>query len=181
MLRRLVVCLLLLSSAFCAFAQKHDETALSDAEVEEIREAAIDPAARISVFQKALEARINRIEEILKKPKAPGATEDIHDYMEQFRAIADELDDNLDDYQPKHPDLRKILPKLLAATERWMTILKTPQDNAAYTLARKLALEAAQDLHDSAKEMIDDQAEWWKTHKPPQKKGEAPEPIVVPR
>ncbi|WP_263409468.1 hypothetical protein [Terriglobus tenax] len=180
MLRR-VVCLFLLASACCAVAQRRAPSALSDAEVEEIREAAIDPAIRITVFQKALEARINRIEELIKKPKAPGQAEDIHDYMEQFTSIADELDDNLDDYEPKHPDLRKVLPKLLAATERWATVLKTPPDHTAYTLTRKLALEATQDLHDSAREMIDGQTEWWKTHKVPEKRDAPPEPIVVPR
>ena len=114
---------------------------MSDAEVEQLRESAYVPADRIAVFIEFLDTRAKRIQEIVAKPRRPGREDDLHDLLEQFTAITDELNDNLDDYAPRHADLRKQLPKLLQATDRWSTALRTPADNETYNVSRSLALE----------------------------------------
>ena len=81
------------------------------------------------------EVRDKAIQELFAHPRKPGREQDTHDLLEQFTAIADELDDNLDDYGPHHRDIRKALPKLVEATERWSSNLKTPPDNETYNLA----------------------------------------------
>ena len=89
-------------------------------------------------------------------------------------AIADELNDNLEEYAPKHRDLRKVLPKLLEATERWSSNLKSPPDDEAYNVSRRLALEAVHDLHDQATQMIEEQKAWFLAHPPPKENKNAP-------
>jgi hypothetical protein len=99
-------------------------------------------------------------------PRRPGREQDTHDLLEQFTSIADELDDNLDDYGPHHRDVRKALPKLVEATERWATAIKSPPDNETYNVSRKLALEAIRDIRESATQLAEDQKTWFAAHPP---------------
>src|SRR5271168_3243395 len=165
MLRRLSFALLLLSLALPLHAQSQ-EAALSDGEVEQLREAAYYPSDRVLVFIKLLDERNKAIQDLFAHPRKPGREQDTHDLLEQFTDIADELNDNLDDYGPNHRDIRKALPKLLDATERWSSNLKQPPENQAYDLARKLALEAIRDIREEATHLIEEQKAWFLAHPP---------------
>ena len=155
-----------------------DESALSNAEVEKIREARLVPADCIELFVKFLDLRIEEVNNLYAKPRRPGREEDTRDLIQQFTSIADELGDNLDDYGPRHADLRKILPKLLEGTERWSSALKSVPENSVYSVDRKLALESIRDLRESTAQMVTDQEAWFKAH-PPEKKKRQQEPGPV--
>jgi hypothetical protein len=143
------------------------EPALSDAEIEQIREARYVPADVVMSFTRFLDLRSREVAEMYTKPRRPGREQDTHDLMAQFTSIADELNDNLDDFGPRHSDIRKALPKLLIATERWATELKSPPDDDAYSVSRKIALESIRDIRESVTELMADQAAWFKAHPPP--------------
>ena len=161
-------------------AQLHP-SALSDAEIEQIREARYVPSDCILLFVKFLDLRTKEIDDLYAKPRRPGREQDTHDLIEQFTSIADELDDNLDDYGPRHADLRKALPKLLDATERWATAIKSPPEDEAYSVSRKIALESIRDLRESTTELTSEQAAWFKAHPPGKQKDQQPGPIDIPR
>ena len=146
---------------------QHRSSALSEGEVEKLRDAAYVPTDRVMVFITLIDGRTKRLTDLYAHARRPGREEDTHDLLEQVTAIADELDDNLDDYAHRHQDIRKALPKLLQASERWSTELKTPPDNEAYSVSRKLALEAIQDIRDTATKLIEDQKAWFLAHPPP--------------
>jgi len=173
MLRRLSFALLLLPFALSLHAQRTD-TALSEGEVEQLRESAYYPTDRVLLFIKLLDTRNKSIQDLFARPRKPGREQDAHDLLEQFTAIADELNDNLDDYGPRHRDIRKVLPKLVEATERWSSNLKSPPDDEAYNVSRRLALEAVHDLHDQATQMIEEQKAWFLAHPPPKENKNAP-------
>lgn len=158
-----ILCLSALLAVPCLHAQQKS-SALSDGEVEQLREAAYIPNDRIAVFVKFLDARSKLILDLTAKPRRPGREDDLHDLFEQFNSIADELNDNLDDYGPRHRDLRKELPKLVEATERWSTALRTPPDSEPYNLARKLALESVRDVREEATRLIEDQRTYFAAH-----------------
>ena len=153
-------------------AQAH-ESALSDGEVEKLRDTAYYPPERVLAFIAFLDQRTHEIDHLGTGPRRPGREQDIDDQMQQFASIADDLDDNLDEYDKHHRDIRKVLPKLVAATERWGTALKTPPEHPAYTLARKLALESLNDIHQSAVELAESQKAWFLAHPPPKDDGKA--------
>ena len=148
-----------------AWAQGRD-SALSDAEIERLRDAAATPLDRVEVFLVFLDDRTKAIDKLGQGRRRPGREEDIHDQMEQFTSIAQDLEDNLDDYSARHRDVRKVLPKLRAATERWATALKTPPDQEAYNGARKLALETVADLHEQAAKLLEEQKAYFLAHPP---------------
>jgi len=163
-MRRLsLLCLLVLLSLDPLHAQQKD-SALSDGEVEQLREAAYTPNDRIAVFIKFLDTRSKTIQELVVKPRRPGREDDLHDLFEQFNSIADELNDNLDDYGPRHRDIRKQLPKLVEATERWSTALRSAPDSETYNLARKLALESVRDVRQEATRLVEDQRAFFAAH-----------------
>ncbi len=163
--RSALVLLFLLAVHAGLFAQKAEE-ALTDAEVEQLRESAYVPAERIGVFIQLLDTRAKHIQELAAKPRRSGREGDLHDLFEQFTSIIDELNDNLDDYGPRHRDLRKQLPKLLQSTDRWATALRSPADNETYNVARSLALEGVRDVHDEAGKMVEEQRAWFAAHPP---------------
>lgn len=178
MLRRLCFALILFALLPSLHAQSSD-SALSEAEVEQLRDSAYFPRDRVVVFVKFLDDRSNALHELFAHPRRPGREQDAHDLLEQFTSIANELEDNLDDYGTRHSDIRKSLPKLLEATDRWSSTLKSPPDNEAYNVSRKLALEAIRDLREDTTELIASQKTWFAAHPPA--KEEKNGPIDIPR
>ena len=162
---------LLFFAAVASVRAQVRESALSEVEVEVLREKAPEPAERVLAFVGFLNDRTKAIEKLLLGRRKPGREDDIHDLMEQFSSIANDLQDNLDDYDKHHKDVRKALPKLLVATERWGTALRSPADESAYNVSRKLALDALADVKASTSEMIKAQQEYFLAHPPPRDTG----------
>jgi hypothetical protein len=148
------------------------EAPLTDGEVEQLRDSAYIANDRVMVFIKLIDTRIKSLQDMYSKPRRPGREEDTHDLLEQFSSLADELSDNLDDYGPRHRDIRKALPKLIEATERWATAVKSPPENDVYNVSRKIALESIRDLRDQANEMTEEQKTWFAAHPPPKEEKE---------
>ena len=152
------------------------DSALSDGEVEKLRDTAYYPPDRVMAFIDFLDLRTKQIDKLTTGKRQPGREQDIHDLMEQFTSIADDFDDNLEDYGSHHRDIRKVLPKVVAATERWGTALRTPPEHKTYNVSRKLALETLADIHDTAAKLIDEQKAWFLAHPPAKEDGAKPPP-----
>ena len=166
--------LLILSLALCVapgLVAQEREDALSQAEIEKLRDTNRMPEERVMVFLKFLDERTDKIRDLVAKPRRPGREQDIHDAMEQFISITDSLEDNLNEYGPRHRDVRKALPKLLRAIDRWSSIIKSPVDDEAYNVSRKLSLEAIRDLREDTEHLVEEQKTWFAAH-PPQKDAE---------
>jgi hypothetical protein len=166
MIRCLLYALLLLALAAPVHAQS-DDPALSEGEIEQLRASAYIPTDRIFTFIKLLDTRSNTIQNLYAHPRKPGREQDTHALLEQFTAIADELNDNLDDYGPHHRDIRQALPKLLEATERWSSTIKSPPEDSLYDISRKLALESIRDVREETTKLIEEQKSWFIAHPPP--------------
>lgn len=167
-----IVAFCTLGLALCPAVAQHHPAALSEAEEEQVRDAAIEPARRVLVYQGIVETRVKRIQAVLANTRAQGRREDIRENMEQITALLDELQDNLEEYDHVHRDLRKPLPKLLDAMPRWESVLRQPAEDPAYDLTRKLALEAVADVKKEAAEMLPAQTAYFKAH-PPNKDADA--------
>lgn len=155
-----------LCSPGCLLNGQDRASALSDAEVEKLRELAPIAPERLLAFMGFLNQRADELEKLAGSKRRPGQVEDIHDLMAQITGILDDLDDNLDEYSKHHNDVRKVLPKLINAAERWGTVLKTPAENEQYNVQRKLALESLNDVHEAAAQIMTEQMAWFKEHSP---------------
>lgn len=141
-----------------------DDSSMSQKEIESLRDAAYIPNDRIMAFVKILNTREQEIEDLQSKPHRPGFSQDMHDLLDQFASIADEFNDNLDEYQNKHRDIRKSLPKLVSALERWSTTLRSPADDEGYNIVRRMALDSLKDMRETATTMETEQAAYFKAH-----------------
>ncbi len=179
--RRSLLCALLALTLSPRLRAQERQSALSDGEVEKLRDTAYFPTDRVLAFVGFLNQRTAEIDHLSAGRRKPGREEDIHDQMEQFTSIADDLEDNLEDYGTRHKDVRKALPKLIAALERWNTAIKSPPDHADYNVSRKLALETLTDLRETATHLIEDQKAWFLAHPPPKDDGKPPRAESPPR
>lgn len=141
------------------------EDMLSQREVDSLRDAAFAPMDRILVFERILNDRQKRIEDLQARRRGhTDFSNEMHDVLEQFGAIADELNDNLDDYCRRHRDIRKALPKLIEATERWSTALRTPADAEGYAVVRRIAVDNVKDTRELAQTLGTDLNTYFKAH-----------------
>lgn len=129
------------------------EGVMSDGEVESLRDAAYVPMDRLQAYEKILDSRSGRVDALLKARRHVSFGQDLHDLLDQISAIADELNDNLDEYRSRHRDVRKALPKLEQETDRWTKSLEATPDDPDNKVIRKLAIDAVRDVREQAKEM----------------------------
>jgi hypothetical protein len=123
----LVVMLLLLTAL--ASARKRDP--LTEAEVDQLRQAALEPQARLKLYIKFIDARLASIEQLRSTPQpAVDRGKKIHDLLEDFTALLDEINDNLDTFQARpltkddRKDFRKGVKEVITACDQWDTKLK---------------------------------------------------------
>ena len=147
-----------------AFGQAGDDV-LSQREVDSLRDTAFVPLDRVLAFERILNDREKRLDDLLAKRR--GHTDfggDMHDVLDQMGAIADELNDNLDEYNRKHRDVRKALPKLISATERWSSALRAPADDEAYAVVRRIALDNVKDTRELAQTLQTELDAYFRAH-----------------
>ena len=178
--RHLILTLALFALAAPLRAQPPDSS-LTQAEIDQVRQYRYYPADCVLLFVKFLDLRTQELHDLYVPARRPGREQDTHDLILQFTSIADQLSDNLDDYGTRHIDLRKALPKILTATDRWAAALKFLPDDDAYNVARKLALESLRDLREDATQLAADQDAWFKAHPPNKSSDDKNGPIDIPR
>jgi hypothetical protein len=133
--KKLVVLLLLLS--VCASARKRDP--LTEAEEDQIRNVAQEPYKRLKLYIKFTQARIDAIDQLRSDPKqVDGRGRKIHDLLEDFSALMDEINSNLDQYEGRpmtkddRKDFHKGLKEVITACDAWdskMKALKSAMEN----------------------------------------------------
>jgi len=98
---KIVFLLLLLSVA--AAAKRRDP--LTEAEADQLRQVAMEPYNRIKLMIKFTEARLVSIDQVRVDPKqAADRGKQIHDLLEDFTSLMDEINDNLDQYEGRALD-----------------------------------------------------------------------------
>jgi hypothetical protein len=146
-------------------AQKEKREPLTGAQIEEIREAGIEPDKRVALYTKYLNEHADVLKGLTVRAKSAWRSHRLDDEIQDFTALMDEMGDNLDVYSDRHADIRKSLKALTEATDRWQTIIRALPGDPVYDLARKEAIESGDDLASQAKRMLDEQTEYFKIHK----------------
>jgi DNA repair ATPase RecN len=114
------ITILLLLLSLTAAAKKRDP--LTEAEADQLREVALEPYKRIKLLIKFTEARLTSIDQVRADPKLAGDRgKQVHDLLEDFTSLIDEINDNLDQYEARPMDkdmikqYHKALKELLEA------------------------------------------------------------------
>lgn len=121
-----------------ATAGRHDP--LTSDEIDQLREVALDPESRLKLFADFARLRFTAIE-TARMPKKQDAAKSgaaksdagnprsLHDLMEDFLAVYDELDENISMYEDRQADLRKAMKVVLLADNEFHARLVGLQHN----------------------------------------------------
>src|SRR5271168_4333053 len=121
-LRLAIAAILLLTGVVPLALSQSKEDPLNDKEVEQVREVADQPVARVKLFMTFIEQRTDAIQEMVGDTRIQNQPMKIHNLLEEYTRLVDELQDNLDSYDETHSDVRKALKDLIPASEKWIAI-----------------------------------------------------------
>ena len=173
--------LILLMGDARMFSRGHRDP-LNNAEVEQMREIADQPPLRIKLMLKFAQARMLSIEEAHSQKSSADRTKLVHDFLEDFATLIDELDDNLDMYDRQRADLRKPLKMIIEADTDFGAKLRalkvegvppgSESDAEDYGFALDNAIESVQENISTAREMLERQGLEVEAQKQAQKEAE---------
>jgi len=161
----LIAFVVLLSSlAPLAQAQTSKRDPMTEAEIDQMREAADYPDKRLGLMVRFAKERIAMIE-LLQPDSESAATrpKQVHDYLEDFIALLDEIDDNVDMYQSHQTDMRKGLKLVIEADSEWQLKLRQIKEKAPpaeleqYSFVLSNAVDTVADSARSARENLQEQ------------------------
>jgi hypothetical protein len=108
--------------AVAGHAEKRQEP-LSYKEIDDLREANLDPDKRLKLFIEYARSRLASMEQARSDPKTTDRAGLTHDWLTDFLQIYDELDDNVDMYVDRGEDFRPALKALIEADAEFQSRL----------------------------------------------------------
>jgi hypothetical protein len=155
----------LLAVPLLTLAQKEQRQPLTEAQIDQIREAGIYPDDRIKLYTKFLDQHVETIRGLTPRGHSSARTKRVDNELQDLTALMDELGSNLDQYGERKADMRKSLQSLGDATGRWLGVLNALPSEPGFDVSRKEALDSAKDLADQAAGLLKEQTEYFNLHK----------------
>jgi hypothetical protein len=125
--RRCFVSGLLLVTAVASFAQRHRDP-LTQAEIDQVRDASWEPQQRLTLYVTFARARLVKMEQMRSDPKTKNRPQQTHDMLDDFQLLYDELNDNIDTYVDRKDDIRKPLKTVIDADTEFQAKLRALKD-----------------------------------------------------
>ena len=160
--RFLTMLLVIITLLAASPAQQYKHDPLTDAEVDQMREAADYPNHRLELLVKFARERVFQIESAAAD-SAPAKVKQVHDSLEDFIAILDEIDDNIDMYGAHNADMRKGLKLVIEADSEWQLKLRqlkekaNPDELQQYSFVLVNANDTVADSAKTARETLQEQ------------------------
>ncbi|HVZ61545.1 MAG TPA: hypothetical protein VG892_12245 [Terriglobales bacterium] len=153
---------------------------LTEKEADQLREMALEPDKRMKLLVLYVRARMAAVEQLRADPKLSSERgAQIHDRLEDFVSIVDEIDRNLDDYESRKMDMRKGLKELIDADTEFQMKLRALKESAesaansreasSYSFVLQDATEAVNSQLDTARMIMEDQEQRAKEEKEKEK------------
>lgn len=166
----ILLLLFLFTWAGPARAQKRDP--LNEKEVDEMRESADWPDKRLECMVKFARTRMEAIQQLEANAKtAKDRPMQIHDLLEDFTTLLDEMGDNIDMYASHNADMRRGLTLLVEANSEWQLQLRRlkeqspPEELDQYSFILNNATDAVHDMGDDSRQELQKQNELAKQKK----------------
>src|SRR5258707_6142854 len=118
---------LLLALPICAQRRRDP---LNPLEIDQLRDAMLDPDQRLKLYVKFSRDRITKLEQMRSDPKTTERARQTHDMLEDFLAVYDELNDNIDMYVGRKDDIRQPLKAIIEADTEFQSKLRALKDSA---------------------------------------------------
>ena len=118
---------LLLALPLCAQRRRDP---LNQPEIDQLRDAMLEPDTRVKLYVKFARDRMTALEQMRANPKTTDRPHQTHDMLEDFLAVYDELNDNIDMYVGRKDDIRKPLRLVIEADTEFQAKLRALKDSA---------------------------------------------------
>ena len=109
--------------ALAATAQVHRHDPLTQQESDALREVAMEPDRKLLLYLRYAQARMSDLEKLQLDPQAAGRGGKVHDLLEDFKIIVDEMDRNVDSFADQKLDFRKALKAIIQGDSEFQTKL----------------------------------------------------------
>jgi hypothetical protein len=159
-------------ASIVAQGQTREKDPLNEKEVDEMRDTADYPDKRIELMIKFARARITEIDHMRVDPTiGKDRPQQIHDLLQDFATLVDEIDDNVEMYASHKTDMRKGLKLLIEADNEWQLKLRAlkeqspPEEVEQYSFVLANTTDAVKDSAASARETLQAQVELAKDKK----------------
>lgn len=162
--RAIVGAVILACVACCANGQTRSRDPLTQQEVEQMRDTADFPNKRLELMIGFAKTRIKTINDLRTASKIPpDRPQQIHELLQDFVTLLDEIDDNIDMYGSHKTDMRKGLKLLIEADSEWQLQFRQlqeqspPEELQQYSFVLTNAKETVADSGKSARETLEEQ------------------------
>lgn len=127
-----IALLVVAAVATLPIAAQRKRDPLNPAEIDQLRDAMVEPDQRLKLYVSFARDRMNKLEQMRADPKTTDRARQTHDMLEDFLAVYDELNDNIDMYVGRKDDIRKPLKLIIEADTEFQAKLRSLKD-AAHT------------------------------------------------
>jgi ABC-type transporter Mla subunit MlaD len=156
-----------------AVRAQHRRDPLNDQEIEKIRDSAQLPEERLKLYVEFARARLAGVQQAQSDPKATNRTQQIHDALQDFLDIYDELNSNVDAFVDRGADLRKALKPVIEADTEFGSKLRAFKSQVSsdreamkeYDFLLGSALEATDGAAKDHRQLLAEQEETFKHKK----------------
>jgi hypothetical protein len=157
-----------------ALAQRHEDP-LTQPEIDQLRDTAVEPELRMKLYVQFARARLVALEQMRSDPKVTDRAHQTHNMLEDFRAVYDELNDNLDNFESRRDDLRKALKTVIEGDTEFQAKLRalkedpraSKEETSEYQFVLSDAIETVDSSADDHRKLLAEQEEAWKHRKKP--------------
>ncbi len=108
--------------------RRHDP--LNPLEIDQLRDAMLDPDQRLKLYVRFSRDRMTKLEQMRSDPKTTERARQTHDLLEDFLAVYDELNHNIDMYVGRKDDIRKPLKVIIEADTEFQSKLRALKNSA---------------------------------------------------
>ncbi|MGA2967140.1 MAG: hypothetical protein ABSD64_13085, partial [Terriglobales bacterium] len=103
---------------------------LNPLEIDQLRDAMLEPDERLKLYVKFSRDRMTTLEQMRNNPKTTERGRQTHDRLEDFLAVYEELNDNIDMYVGRKDDIRKPLKLIIEADTEFQSKLRALKNSA---------------------------------------------------
>src|SRR6266496_476599 len=161
---------MLLTLPLCAQRRRDP---LNPLEIDQLRDAMLEPDTRLKLYVKFARDRMTALEQMRANPKTTDRPRQTHDKLEDFLAVYDELNDNIDMYVGRKDDIRKPLKLIIEADTEFQAKLRALKDSAntdaaeakQYEFLLTNAIETVDSSADDHRKTVADVEEYMKRKK----------------
>jgi hypothetical protein len=157
-----------LLTSFPGWTQVRERDPLTDKEVDQLRESAIEPEKRLKLYVEFTRARMTAIDQLRSDPKlAKDRGKRMHDLLEDIATLVDEIDDNVENYDERNADLRKPLKELVQMDSEFQLKLrelkaaaedpKNSSEASDYSFAVQDAIDSVNTSSESSRKLLEEQ------------------------